>query len=195
MEESLNKQIRETISETSDEELKMMLNASAGQFTPFALDAAREELSRRAQMKATQISQVPGDVPCATFGSDKRADCYIEIWSDKNFGGEYLRIDGPVELQVMNFEKLDWGDSISSLRVGPGAFVLVYADEGFTGSMTSFGPSQEVANLDELKFDDEIDSMRLVNSLKVFDALRMDNRKNPAADLLTRKRRLKRRKR
>jgi hypothetical protein len=179
--ESLNKRIRETISCLSDEDLVNMLGASPQTHTPFARQIAEEEAARRREMKATSRDR---DADPATLrkesARDKRADCYIEVWSDKNFEGEYLRIEGPVECGALEFASLNWGDSISSLRVGPTAFVLVYADKGFKGTMMSFGPSQEVSNLEELNFNDEIDSIMLVNSIKVFDGLRAENAGKPA---------------
>lgn len=71
---------------------------------------------------------------------ESHADCYIEVWRDKNFEGEHLRIEGPVEYAMLEFASLKWGDCISSIRVGPSAFVLVYADREFKGTMMSFGP-------------------------------------------------------
>ena len=174
--ESLNKRIRETISCLSDEDLDNMLGASPQTHTPFARQVAEEEVARRREMKVTSQAR---DADPATLrkesARDKRADCYIEVWSDKNFEGEYMRIEGPVECAALEFASLDWGDSISSLRVGPTAFVLVYADKGFKGTMMSFGPSQEVSDLEELNFNDEIDSIMLVNSIKVFDELRRED--------------------
>jgi hypothetical protein len=178
---SLNKRIRETISCLSDEDLVNMLGASPQTHTPFARQVAEEEVARRREMKATLRDR---DADPATLrkesSRDKRADCYIEVWSDKNFEGEYLRIEGPVECGALEFAGLNWGDSISSLRVGPTAFVLVYADKGFKGAMMSFGPSQEESNLEDLNFNDEIDSIMLVNSIKVFDGLRAEDASKPA---------------
>jgi len=175
--ESLNKRIRETVSGLSDEDLVGLVRSSTPNYTPFARQVAQEELSRRRQMNAIQkgASPVPNAEPgvlSEDSAGDRRAGCYIEVWSEKNFEGEHLRIEGPVECQALRFATLNWGGSISSLRVGPSAFVLVYAEEGFKGAMLSVGPGQEVANLEELSFNDEIDSIRLVNSMKIFEGLR-----------------------
>jgi hypothetical protein len=112
----------------------------------------------------------------------KRAGCYIELWSGKEFEGECLTIEGPVECQALESEVLEWGDSISSLRLGPTAFVLVYAEKDFKGAMMSFGPGQEVADLEALSFDDEIDSLRLVDSMKVFEGLRAQDEKKSVGE-------------
>lgn len=171
--ESLNKRIRETISDLSDEALVNMLEASPLNYTPFARQAAQEELSRRRQSNPTQVDiSRAGDI-------GKRTGCCIELWSDRNFEGEYLRIEGPVEYPTLNFAGLDWSDKISSMRVGTSAFVMVYADTGFGGVMMSFGPGEEVANLEGLRFNDEIDSIKLVNSMKVFDGSRADAKEQP----------------
>lgn len=187
--EAVNRRIRETISVLSGEDLREMLNASARNYTPFARQVAEEELSRRRRSDESQknISSVPD--------ADKRAACCVEIWSDKNFDGEYLRVEGPVEYPALHFTALDWGNSVSSLRVGPSAFLLVYADEDFKGAMMSFGPGQEVADLEEMRFNDEIDSIRLVNSLKVFDELRRDDSKIEPQGPLPKKEPPKRRRR
>ena len=177
--ESLNKRIRETISGLSDEDLSEMLNASAPQYTAFARQIAKEEITERRQGSRTPRK---GSLPDPSAleelreqsDRDKRTGCYIEVWSEKNFEGEHLRIEGPVEHQALDFARLNWCNTISSLRVGPTAFLLVYAEQDFNGAMLSFGPGQALADLDELKFNDEIDSIRLVNSMKVFDGVRED---------------------
>jgi len=185
--ESLNKRIRETISSLSDDDLVNMQRASPRNYTPFARQVLEEELTRRRRMKAG-MKDSPGvsaaDPDPVTLREVPRrirhADCYIEVWSDKNFEGEHLRIEGPVEYPTLEFASLKWGDCISSVRVGPSAFVLVYADKEFKGTMMTFGPGQEVSNLEELNFNDEIDSIRLVNSVKVFDGFRAEDAAKPA---------------
>ena len=99
----------------------------------------------------------------------KHDDCYIDIWRDANFAGECLRLHGPAEFANMCFQQGDWGDQIGSLRVGPRAFVLAYRDQNFQDREVAFGPNDEVADLRGLKFDDDIDSVRVIDSLKIFD--------------------------
>ena len=161
--------------------------ANAASYTLFARRVALEEVSRRKRTKAKQ--EISPEVVMPDPGAFrkeppeyKRAGCYIELWSDKEFEGECLRIEGPVECQALESEVLEWGDSISSLRVGPSAFVLVYAEKDFKGAMMSFGPGQEVADLEALSFDDEIDSLRLVDSMKVFEGLRAQDAKKPVGE-------------
>lgn len=163
-----------------------MRRATTQNYTPFARQVADEEISRRRRMKAACTEDASGthDADPATLrtqaAGDNRADCYIEVWTEKNFEGEHLRIEGPVECQTLEVASLEWGDAISSLRVGPTAFVLVYAEKGFKGAMMSFGPRQEAPNLEELNFNDAIDSIKLVNSIKVFDGLRAEDATTPA---------------
>ena len=99
----------------------------------------------------------------------KHDDCYIDIWREANFAGECLRLHGPAQFANMRFEQGNWGDQIGSLRVGPRAFVLAYRDRDFKDKKVTFGPNDEVADLRELKFDDDIDSVRVIDSLKIFD--------------------------
>jgi hypothetical protein len=100
-----------------------------------------------------------------------KGDCYIDIWREANFEGESLRLYGPAEFAHMKFEQADWGDQVGSLRVGPRAFVLAYRDQNFKDKQVTFGPNDEVSDLRELKFDDDIDSVRVIDSLKIFDRL------------------------
>src|SRR5262249_39269025 len=96
-------------------------------------------------------------------------ECYIEVWRDKNFEGESLIIKGPGEIPDLCANHLTWCSRISSLRVGPRAFVLAYAARGFKGDVIRLGPSEEVPDLANVKFDHEIDSIRIIDSIKVFD--------------------------
>src|ERR1044071_1637762 len=101
--------------------------------------------------------------------ADKSSGCYIDVWVKTNFEGESVRIQGPAEYPTLSFAQGEWGDRISSLRVGPNAFVIAYRDPNFGDRLITFGPDDECADLGELKFDDDIDSMRLIDSLRIFD--------------------------
>lgn len=195
--ESLNRRIRETISRLSDDDLVNMRRETAQNYTPFAHAVAEEEISRRREMKAVRREKASGthNADPATLrtkaAGDDRPDCYIEVWTEKNFEGEHLRIEGPVECETLEVASLEWGDAISSLRVGPTAFVLVYTEKGFNGAMMSFGPGQEAPNLEELNFNDEVASIKLINSIKVFDGLRTEDVTKPAGASTTEKKRNK----
>lgn len=102
---------------------------------------------------------------------EKSGDCFIEVWRDVDFKGEMIRINGPAEHPDLRFVQGDWGDDIGSLRVGPNAFVLAYRDRNFRDELVTFGPNDEVADLRELKFHDDIDSVKVIDSLKIFDRL------------------------
>lgn len=99
----------------------------------------------------------------------EKGGCYIDVWADANFEGESVRIKGPSEYPSLGFAQGDWGDRIGSLRVGPNAFVIAYSDPDFGDRQVIFGPCDEVADLGDLKFDDDIDSMRVIDSLRIFD--------------------------
>jgi hypothetical protein len=99
----------------------------------------------------------------------ERNGCYIDVWVKANFEGESVRIQGPAEYASLIFAQGDWDDRISSLRVGPNAFVIAYQDPNFGDRQVTFGPDDEVADLGDLKFDDEIDSIRVIDSMKIFD--------------------------
>ncbi|HKG14021.1 MAG TPA: hypothetical protein VKB12_11795 [Pyrinomonadaceae bacterium] len=99
----------------------------------------------------------------------EKGGCYIDVWAGANFEGESLRIQGPAEYPSLGFAQGDWGDRIGSLRVGPNAFVIAYGDPDFGERQVTFGPCDEIADLGDLKFDDDIDSLRVIDSLRIFD--------------------------
>lgn len=98
-------------------------------------------------------------------------DCYIDVWRDADFRGETMRIYGPAEYASLDLSHDNWGNDIGSLRVGPNAFVLAYHRRDFRDEPVTFGPNDEVADLSHFKFDDDIESLRVIDSLKIFDRL------------------------
>ncbi|HEX6183358.1 MAG TPA: hypothetical protein VFZ44_05555 [Pyrinomonadaceae bacterium] len=103
--------------------------------------------------------------------AEKSGDCYIDVWRDADFGGERIRIYGPAEYPTLGFAEGNWGDDIGSLRVGPNAFVMAFRHREFRDKLITFGPNDEVADLSQFKFDDDIESMKVIDSLKIFDRL------------------------
>jgi hypothetical protein len=113
--------------------------------------------------------------------AQKNGDCYVDVWRDADFRGETVRIYGPAEYASLDFAGGRWGDDIGSLRVGPGAFVMAYHRRDFKDELITFGPNDEVADLGQFKFDDEIDSMKVIDSLKIFDRLAYNDAPAPEA--------------
>lgn len=103
--------------------------------------------------------------------AEKNGDCYIDVWRDADFRGETLRIYGPAEYASLDLAGGRWGDDIGSLRVGPNAFVMAYHRRDFQDELVTFGPNDEVADLGQFKCDDELDSMKVIDSLRIFDGL------------------------
>ena len=111
--------------------------------------------------------------------AEKNGDCYIDIWRDADFRGETIRIYGPAEYASLDLAQGDWGDDIGSLRVGPNAFVLAYHRRDFRDEPVTFGPNDEVADLSHFKFDDDIESLKVIDSLKIFDRLAYNSAHTP----------------
>lgn len=172
-EKRLKKRVRETIAALSDDELERMAKGSKSEYTAYALRMARDELKRRTKKEPPRES--------ASIFDDHSADpvkasgCYIELWREKNYEGEYICIQGPAQLPRLKSQVFDWSDCISSLRVGPKAFVQVFSEKDYTATMVCFGPNQEVPDLREFKVDDQIDSMKVINSIKILDRIRLDS--------------------
>jgi hypothetical protein len=103
--------------------------------------------------------------------AQKSGDCYIDVWRDADFRGETIRIHGPAEIPSLDFSQGNWCDDIGSLRVGPNAFVMAYHRRNFQDELITFGPNDEVADLSQFKFDDDIESLKVIDSLKIFNHL------------------------
>jgi hypothetical protein len=101
--------------------------------------------------------------------ADRTGDCYIDVWRDADFRGETLRIRGPAEYPTLAIGGGRWGDDIGSLRVGPNAFVMAFRRRDFQDELVTFGPNDEVADLSHFKFEDDIESVRVIDSLKIFE--------------------------
>jgi len=99
----------------------------------------------------------------------KSGDCYIDVWREADFRGEKRRIQGPAEYPTLGFSEGDWGDDIGSLRVGPNAFVTAFRGREFHDEHVTFGPNDEVADLSQFEFDNDIESLKVIDSLKIFD--------------------------
>ena len=111
--------------------------------------------------------------------TQKSGDCYIDVWRDADFRGETIRIHGPAEYASLDLAQGNWGDDIGSLRVGPNAFVLAYHRHDFLDEPVTFGPNDEVADLSQFRFDDDIESLKVIDSLKIFDRLAYNSAHTP----------------
>lgn len=180
--EKLNERIRKTIADMRDEDLIQLVQSPHGEYTAFARKAARREVARRGGLEALRRNVSEGrsaktprepeyvrapkeKVPSAGVASG----CYIDVWQDESFQGDSFRIEGPGEIPDLCADGMAWCGRIRSLRVGPTAFVLAYAAKQFKGDMIRLGPGEEIPDLANVKFEDEIDSMRIVDSVRVFD--------------------------
>jgi hypothetical protein len=113
--------------------------------------------------------------------AQKNGDCYIDVWREADFRGETIRIYGPAEYASLEFAQGNWCDDIGSLRVGPNAFVMAYHRRDFQDELITFGPNDEVADLGQFRFDDDIESMKVIDSLKIFNHLAYNSAPNPEA--------------
>jgi hypothetical protein len=112
--------------------------------------------------------------------------CFIQLWKDRNFQGATLIVRGPGEFPKLGAEN-DWSNHAGSLRVGPHAFVLAYAKKSFKGRVLGLLPAQEIADLRDYRFNDEIDSLRVIDSLRIFDKPPLEDIRSldPVAQLTT----------
>ena len=94
--ERLNKRIRETIALLSEDELVEILKTSKSEYGPYALKVARDELTRRRlkprpPVPVSAVENLSSELDAEKAGTRNVSGCYIEMWSDKNYEGEYKK--------------------------------------------------------------------------------------------------------
>jgi len=94
------------------------------------------------------------NAPAAVAGpSPGCGDCWVHVFDDKALATDDDNhiICGPGKWATLRSlpgaSKLNWGDEIESLRVGPSATVVVWLGEQFSGVSQSFGPGTEKITL------------------------------------------------
>ena len=78
--------------------------------------------------------------------------CYAIVYERPHFSGTRDLLNGPARLsrleQLPNTNDTNWQNQIRSLRVGPGATVMAYAEPAFSGHSQQFGPGTEHPRLE-----------------------------------------------
>ena len=87
--------------------------------------------------------------------------CWIDVFDRENFAGNTRRLLGPAEFLGLRIREADWGDSLASLNVGPGAYVQCFDSRHFFDSVFWLLPNQAVESATELDCGETIDSIRL----------------------------------
>lgn len=95
-------------------------------------------------------------------------DCWVHIFDDKQMDvtDDNHIICGPGKwANLRNLPgaiKLNWGDEIESLKVGPKAAVIVWVGEQFSGITQTFGPgTQQITLKGNPDLSDEISSIEI----------------------------------
>jgi hypothetical protein len=125
-----------------------------------------------------------GALTCSSAGA---SDCWVDLYDKPEFKGAHVRIAGPRD--VANLKELngeDWSNRLESLAVGPDAEVVAYKqadyNEEHKGQLNHpdafqswgqkevpayhdleilFGPGKREHHLGELKFHQNINSLKL----------------------------------
>ena len=91
--------------------------------------------------------------PATTTAPVNCGDCWVHVFDDKNFDvtDDNHMICGPGKWanlrNLTGAVKVSWDNEIESLKVGPKATVIVWADENYTGISQTFGPGTTVPSL------------------------------------------------
>lgn len=109
-----------------------------------------------------------GQQPAQTATRPDCGGCWVQIFDDKNFDAtdDNHIICGPGKWpnlrNLSGAAKINWGDEIESLKIGPTATVIVWIGEQYTGTSQTFGPGTENANLKQIaNLGDNISSIEI----------------------------------
>jgi len=168
----LEEAVRESLASLSDFEL--IWRSRSPDYTEFARQAAREELARRHQAPATQPVYFQDNSKPRLVVDDSPSEgsgCFVDLWRGKDYQGRHVHVSGPREYSELQSFPTEWGKHVSSLRVGPCAFVEAYEEQGLNGKMVCFGPNEEVPDLAEIGFENNLGSMKIISLTEIFDGL------------------------
>lgn len=87
--------------------------------------------------------------------------CWVDVFDNEKFQGQMRRLYGPADFAGLRIREKDWGESIKSINVGPGAYVQCYRSDDFDGSIFWMLPNQSIESAAELDIPERIDSMRI----------------------------------
>lgn len=143
MDEYLSRRVRETISNMSDEDLLKMLDVSARNYTPYALDIARQELSKRGgkEMIRQRLAEKQPEAVLVQIEVPQRKTNIMKAVRKTASGWDYTLFEGQEPVAYIDVYTSWWGDVgkifikesvYKSYRILNGEFsddlVLEYAD-------------------------------------------------------------------
>src|SRR4051812_17978498 len=99
--------------------------------------------------------------PMAKMWIKRSNGCWVDVFDAERFTGNTRRLHGPAEFPGLRIREREWGDSLVSLNVGPGAYVQCFDSHDFFDSVFWLLPNQAVESVQDLHTGDTVDSMRL----------------------------------
>jgi len=90
---------------------------------------------------------------CTTFSGTPAVAAACEVFEHMNLTGESMTIERNQSLPRLG--KLN--NRVSSVKVAPRCLMIAYADEGYNGAITTFGPGMHATLPDE--WDDRMSSL------------------------------------
>ena len=79
------------------------------------------------------------------------ANCYVNIYDHKGFGGEVVQLMGPsTYADLHGLKGRNWEHKIGSDQKGPGAWLVLYRERDFKGSSFVVNPNSTSATLGRL---------------------------------------------
>lgn len=127
-------------------------NANQPTVTPSNEQAAASSNANQQTASAPTATTANANQP-APVGTANCGDCWVHVFDDKDFDAtdDNHMICGPGKWpnlrSLSGAVKINWGDEIESLRVGPRATVIVWSNENYTGISQTFNPGTAIPSL------------------------------------------------
>ena len=87
--------------------------------------------------------------------------CWVEVFTNKGFRGRPQRLYGPADFPMLRIRENGMGESLSSLRVGPHAYVQCFDASNFQQTLFWLLPNEVVNDVAQLRAVQQINSVRL----------------------------------
>jgi len=87
--------------------------------------------------------------------------CWVEVFGNKSFRGKPQRLYGPADFPMLRIRENGMSDTLSSLRVGPHAYLQCFHNSNFADTVFWLLPNEQVEDVDRLRAAEAINSVRL----------------------------------
>jgi hypothetical protein len=128
-------------------------NANEPTVTPSNQPTATSSNANQQTSGVPTTTTANANQPAPPAGTANCGDCWVHVFDDKDFDAtdDNHMICGPGKWpnlrNLTGAAKINWDNEIESLKVGPKATVIIWAEENYTGATQTFGPGTTIPSL------------------------------------------------